>query len=132
MSQPRWRRLLPETSQLWILAAVLVVIFFGVSFFNLAAEKTRATSKLQEAQQRVDILVAQNGLLAKAAAEGERGDNIDELARRYFGYSLKDETRFVAPAVAATTFVPMPAPNASPEGPLWQSLWGWLGSLHVP
>ncbi len=127
MPQPRWRRLLPDLSQLWILAAVLAVIFFGVSFFNLAGEKTQVLVKQRAAQQQLQILEEQNQRLRQALAEAESGANVETAARLYFGYSYPGESRIVArtPAVAGTEAEPIPeAPQASE--PFWMRLWKLL------
>jgi cell division protein FtsB len=130
MSQPRWRRLLPDTSQLWILAAVLAVIFFGVSFLNLATEKTQVVAKQRAVQQQLQTLGEQKQRLREALTEAETGANIEMKARLYFGYSYPDETRIVAlpPSVQAAAPAPVTeVPQASE--PFWMSLWKRLSQL---
>ena len=129
MSQPRWRRLLPAVSQLWILAAVLAVIFFGVSFFNLAGEKAQVLAKQRAAEQQLQILGEQNQRLQDALSESKSGANTVMLARLYFGYSYPGETRIVAPAALRSTLAD-PAPDVSQASePLWISLWNRLSQL---
>ncbi len=130
MSQPRWRRLLPDSSQLWLLAAVLVVVVFGVSFFSLAGEKSQALAKERGVQEQLQTLQEQNRLLRQAQAEAERGDNVDVQARRYFGYSNPGETRVIAPPARS---MPKPPP-AVPDGPVaqeppWAGWWQQLQQL---
>jgi cell division protein FtsB len=130
MSQPWWRRLLPDTSQLWILAAVLAVIFFGVSFFNLASEKTQLAVKQRAAQQQLQTLEEQNQRLREAQAEAESGANIEMTARLYFGYSYPGETRIIARPPAMKTPEPGPVSDVQPASePFWMSLWKRLPHL---
>jgi cell division protein FtsB len=130
MSQPRWRRLLPDTSQLWILAAVLAVIFFGVSFLNLAGEKSQVMARQRAVQQQLQTLEEQNQRLREALAETQTGANIEMKARLYYGYSFPGETRIVALPSSVQAEAPAPVtevPQASE--PFWMSLWKRLSHL---
>ena len=93
MSQ-QWRRFLPDRSQLWMLAVALVVVFAGVSFFNLYTEKVRALNEQRAVKAQLDQLRDQNQRLREAQTQVERGDNIESYARQYFGFGYKGETSY--------------------------------------
>jgi cell division protein FtsB len=130
MSQPRWRRLLPDTSQLWILAAVLAVIFFGVSFFNLASEKSQVMARQRAAQRQLQTMEEQNQRLREALVEAQTGANIEMKARLYYGYSYPGETRIIALSSSLQPEATAPVSEASQASePFWMSLWKQLTQL---
>ncbi len=130
MSQPRWRRLLPDTSQLWILAAVLAVIFFGVSFLNLAGEKAQFVARQRAVQQQLQTLEEQNQRLREALAEADTTANIELKARSYYAYSYPGETRIVAVSPSARAGAPAQVSEVPPASePFWMSLWKRLVHL---
>jgi hypothetical protein len=129
MSQQRWRRLLPDSSQLWILAAVLVVIFGGVSFVNVASAKSEALARKRAVQGQLQQLHEQRQLLE--AARATHSQTVELQARRYFGFSFAGETKIigkVAQPAGTATPGPVPAPALTPDDeavspPIWQGWW---------
>jgi hypothetical protein len=136
MSQPRWRHFLPDRSQLWILAAVLLVMVAGVSFFNVFAAKATALANQRQVQAQLDRLAEQNRLLqervSQAQAGNQPGGDVEVRARQYFGLGYPGETRIVGQEGRATTSQPTApitttaAPSQAAPTPFWEGWWKTL------
>jgi type II secretory pathway pseudopilin PulG len=118
----RWRRFLPERSQLIILVGVLAILYAGVAFVNLAMAKSAALRENQAAQTKVDALQEQQQRLRLALGEAQQGYNIEPRARQYFNLGRKGEKAVVLQPVAPAT-APETAPQPASGPPYWTEWW---------
>ena len=118
----RWRRFLPDRSQLWIPLAVLILVVAGAGFMNLASSRSLALAENRAVAAQVVQLEEQQERLNGALATSLDSGNGEVKGREYFGLSQPNETRVVAePFVVAPE--PLQAPAETQDGPYWLEWW---------
>ncbi len=127
MSQPWWRRLLPDRSHLLLLAGLAALVVATMGFIELYNIRSEALADHERAAAQVDQLREQNQMLQEALSEGQRGDNIEPRARQYFKYSRPGEKKVLFQTPAPPTPTPVPPEDYRPPGrSAWQD---WLNRL---
>jgi hypothetical protein len=115
------RRVLGQ-SRVIVLAVLVVAVFFGAGFVELAVTRHQMQVEYEQALQRVERTQRQNTLLQTQLERAQRGELLPWLAWDMYGKLPKGargvQTQPVAPAVQIEP--------VQPQGPPWRT---WLKTL---
>ncbi len=130
MSQPQWRRYLPEGKHLIWAAGLALLVLVGVGFASLYQLKVEALAERQAAAAQVEQLQAQRKQLAQELDKAQREDNVEPEARDLFKVARPGDKVIVAepptPFGAQSPATPAPPGTRQVSPPYWQQ---WLDRL---
>ncbi len=84
MGMGRWLKLLPDGSQLLVLAGILAAVFATISFTGLALTKSAAVARYEAAKARYEQTMDQQQRLEYELVQAQRETNIRLQAYRFF------------------------------------------------
>jgi cell division protein FtsB len=126
VSQPQWRRFLPEGKHLILVLVLGFLVLAGVVFASLSQMRLEAEAAQASAAAQVQQLQGQKAQLEDTLDHVERGDNLEADARRYFNVARPGDKVIVGQAPEQDSSAPEVRGEEPSAPPYWQQ---WLDRL---